>query len=348
MHRIQRIQTKGNDAPIEEAIFAYVKRNWRLVIGLYLVAFAVYGTWLVKDIVTFDAEALYNPQFAVEWYEQWYQLGRWMLVLLKNVLGVSVINPYFSNMVLFIGFPASIILWMFVIESWCGKKSLILRLTFALIYLSHPIWALMFSYRMHMEVLVIAMCMLPVGMALFVEWIEKRSALSGMLAFFIVVCCFGSFQSFMFMFADACAMYVFLRLNRIEEKTTCFLWRILIRIVAFSVIAFMCWYAISRVACAMKGLPYGDPYLSDQFLWGTRPAMDNIRTIVKDIRESMFGNGREYSAIYGVMSSVFLVQCIIDVAKKKDACIAQADCSGRHMGNSLCVGYCNRLSHRGS
>ena len=287
-----------------EEIFYFCKTNSWLCIITWILVFAVWGTWISHDIITFDAEGLYNKGNAELWYLQWYALGRPFLVLAKRLLGVLLINPYFSNTIVLLCFPLSAIIWSAFIERSMKKNIGYYKLLFVLSYITHPVWALMFSYRMHMEVLSVVMLLLPVGMLYFISWLENGVKADGVIAFIAVVISFGSFQSFMILFMDAAVIYLFLCLSRNEKEVWVKKCRMTIE---FAILAFACWLILAYIT----GYNPGNSYAMSQFGWGEVTFQESIYTIVVYIAKSMFGNGLEYNATYGIVSIVFIIYCIL-------------------------------------
>lgn len=296
-------------------ISSYIRRNIAWIIMIYLIFAAFWGSWIVRSLITFDEEGLFFPSDAEEWYNQWFRLGRWAIVYLKKILGVYSVNPYFSNAMLFIFFPMSALLWCFDIETWAGEKTLPVKLSFVLIFTLHPVWALMFSYRMHMDVLVVGMVLLPLAMMFLTEWLEDNSTGSLIAALILTVICFGSFQTFMILFADAVAVYIFIRLS--EETCRKKLMKDIMWIGGFTAVSVFIWYLIARVCCKITGNPYGDSYSDGQFMWGDRSFKESVKTILKYMRYSMFGDGKIYSRLYGIAAVIFIVILLSGIILRK-------------------------------
>lgn len=100
----------------------YIGKNKHGILFLYIFTFAIYCAWLMQNIVTFDAEGFYSYEDGLKWYLQWYALGRWALVELKEIFGVVTINPFFSVSVFLLFFPMSAVLWWYNIQKWMGGE----------------------------------------------------------------------------------------------------------------------------------------------------------------------------------------------------------------------------------
>ncbi len=292
----------------------YFQKNVVLLAGLYLAMTAVWGSWLVKDTVTFDAEGLYSLDSARSWYHQWFVLGRWMLVVLKKLLGVYAINPYFSNAVVFTLFPLSAFLWLFFMEKWNRESSPVSRIAFLLLYIAHPVWAYQFSYRMHMEVLTIAMTAMPLGMYFITEWLENNSRTACAAAYFILLCCFGCSAAFMFVYAAAGCIWFFIYLNRDYSKNNRKLLKIAAKTMGFTIILYASWRLISQ----LTGYNKNTPYVADQYRWGKDSFSICINRIINYIDRTMFGNERGFNALYGIVTILFIVLLFSELLRKKN------------------------------
>ena len=162
-------------------------QNSKTYIGiLYLLFFAIYGSWAYTYFVSFDAEGQYRLSDANRWYTSWIYLGRWGFYYLKRLLNVELSNPYYSIAVYLICFPLSAVIWSFVLHQWLKIQKQVLFFVFSIVYLTQPIWALQFAYRNQIEACSIVMCFLPVGMVLFSTWQEKPKLLYIICSIFFV------------------------------------------------------------------------------------------------------------------------------------------------------------------
>lgn len=193
-------------------LYRYVKERRLSILFIYIYTISIYGAWLSQNLVTFDAEGLYAVPEGTKWYLQWYQLGRWALVLLKKLMGVKLINPYFQISIFILFFPASVILWWFCFYKWNHfKENMIALLVFAGVYISHPIWSLQFAYRNQMEGITISMIFLPIAMLLLTDRQKEGKWLRTFLAGGLIITSFGTYQSFILVYAEAVAIYFLFR-----------------------------------------------------------------------------------------------------------------------------------------
>ena len=276
-------------------------QNSKTYIGiLYLLFFAVYGSWAYTYFVSFDAEGQYRLSDANRWYTSWIYLGRWGFYYLKRLLNVELSNPYYSIAVFLICFPLSAVIWSFVLQQWLKIQKQVLFFVFSIVYLTQPIWALQFAYRNQIEACSIVMCFLPVGMVLFSTWQEKPKLLYLICSIFFVTYSFGSYQSFLFVYGAAFLLYLLaLFLQNLTLKQ---IWKKFCFGVLFTIICFGLYVLITKILVYVLKIPdtYGS-YLSDQFRWGKEPFSTCILRVKNYLKNGLYGNGVEFTGWYGFL-----------------------------------------------
>lgn len=308
----------------------FIEKNKFYILLLYIFTFAIYCTWLTQNIVTFDAEGFYSYADGSKWYLQWYELGRWAFVKLKEVFGVVAINPFFSVSVFLLLFPISVVLWWYNIQKWIGdQKNQFGMMVFSTIYLSHPIWSLQFAYRNQMEVICIVMVTLPIAVMLLTQELDKGRVVSFniFLSLLLTVCCFGAYQSFMFMFAEAIILYFVIHLyNGRENPKSKVFWKKIFIVLIYTGVAYLLFGEIAKFMCKRHGVVYGNDYLKSQFKWFVNPFKDNIRTIFRYIFNTSWGDGVVYTKILTIEVLILIILFIINCMKKKKFMFMQCLC----------------------
>ena len=308
----------NNSTSIAEELRSYISQRKFSVIFVWIYTILIYGAWCAQNLVTFDAEAFYETAAGQGWYNSWYQLGRWSLVLFKDIFNVKLVNPYFQITLFGLLFPASVILWWFCFYRWNkGTESKFGLLFFAGIYLSHPIWALQFSYRNQMESIVFLMCLLPMALLLLTDRTPKERIIRIVISAVMVVFCFGGYQSFLFMYGEGIILYLLFRLyhdySKGQKKD---FWMEVLFLSIYTGICFGACSVISRLICKRHGLEYGTSYLNDQFHWGKFPIRENLHTICEYLKNSMISNGVIYNCL-GIIELVLGIVLVIFLLRKK-------------------------------
>lgn len=312
---------KTNDENINSTSFIdYLKNNSTYLIFIYIFTIALYGMWLAQYFVSFDAEGLYfssNRIINNEWYYQWVALGRWAFVFLKKILGVQVINPFFSSSMFLILFPLSSFLWHYYLEKIGFKsKNIFGKIIFDIIYISHPIWALQFAYRNQIEVLSVISVLIPIVSYNFIFSIEniknKNNWIKLLLSSIGLVFCFAGYQAFIFMYILFMFVYLFSRAinNNFNAKE---FWKKTISIGLFSVLAFAIYIISTKIMCLIFDVHLGtSSYLGTQFAWLNSDLVHCFLHLSKYIVLSLFGDNVIFSCLFFVELVIAFVLFIIN------------------------------------
>lgn len=293
-----------------DELYAYIKSKKTEVIVLFTVCLCLFGIWMFNDFVSFDAEGLYSYANGEQWYNQWIALDRWAFVFLKKLLGVQIINPYFSCTVFLLCFPLSSVLWGFLISLWQGRKSIKGDLLiFGLLYLSHPIWTLQFSYRNQMEVCAIVLVLMPIGLVCLTRWMEKHTKLDLFLGLVLIIFSFGAYQSFLFLYGEALAIYLlyYALSHSDKEVLKYFMQAVLFTVIAFAAYKLLAYGAVMHYGIEQTGYAQ---YLDQQILWGSQPASVCFNNIFTYMKHSMFGQANVFTPVYGILSVLFTIAAV--------------------------------------
>lgn len=283
----------------EEGLLTYIIQHKLSVLLVWIFAVLIYGVWCAQNIVTFDAEGFFDLEDGQRWYRQWFELGRWSMVLFKYIINNRLINPFFQIALFGLFFPASVIFWWFCFYRWNrNQESRFGLLLFSGIYLSHPIWATQFAYRNQMESITFLMCLLPIALLLITDHAPEGRIPRVVISAMLTVICFGGYQSFMFMYGEGVILYLLFRLYHDYTPETCkTFWKEILFLGGFTVVCFAGDHIISWILCARNGLTYGTDYLNSQFHWGSYPAADNLQVIVEYLYNSLISNGTLYNCL---------------------------------------------------
>ncbi|WP_029323439.1 glucosyltransferase domain-containing protein [Butyrivibrio sp. AE3004] len=295
-----------------------IKKRFLFVISAYVFAIFVFGMWAFKDIVSFDAEGFYSLETGKKWYDQWLVLGRWGFVLLKKILGVTSINPFFSITVFFICFPMSIIIWNILLEEWSGRKSNLASAVFLGLYMTNTVWALQFAYRNQIEVCSIVMVLLPVGVAYFGRYIQNRLKRDAIIAYIILTFSCGCYQSFFVMYMEGALLFFFYYLIKCRDKEIPVkkIWNDIFRAFIFTIIIFASYLLITKITYLILGINTLNSYTSNQLNWTKQSLAKSVSVIWDCIVQKSFGN-QVFTAIYGIECLCLDVLAVIWIREKK-------------------------------
>lgn len=324
----------------------YIKSNLLFVVFTYVLFIALFGAWTFHDMVTFDSESFYDDELGAKWYRQWFDIGRWAFVALKALLGTIIINPFFSTALFVLLFPMSFILWAFALSHWTNNDSMRWQgFVFVALAMSHPVWAQQFAYRNQMEVMSVALLLAPIALLVFTEFLKTKRISYAISSLVLFVVLFGSYQSFVFLIPEGICFYLAIaalsgvggicksddtdvahashaapasKMALPGFKRQC--WKNVLVSIVFVVVAFVLNSVISNVCQHFFGNANPDPYLSNQFSWGTESVGSCIHTILSSIYHTSFGNGLEYSAVFGIEAVAIVIWLVSILVRRKKMC----------------------------
>ena len=201
-------------------------------------------------------------------------------------------------------FPLSAILWNYLFESWGYKsKNFISKVTFYLIYISSPIWALQFAYRNQIEVLSIIAVILPISIYYLTKYINiicnKKQiivVLYLILSISAIVFCFAGYQSFMIMYVLSIAIYFFINViqNKIMPKD--FYKKLLIFII-ISIVMLILYYFSVYIFNVLSGTKVASSYIATQCLWLEKSFSKCMESLLKSLSIIFLGDNIVYTCI---------------------------------------------------
>ena len=301
-------------------LYEYCRERTPYIILLAVVTLAVWGVWISHDILTFDAEGFYLGDQVNGWLKGWIGVGRWGFVLLKRVLRVRVINPYFSMAVFLVAFPFSAVVWSFFICRAQGnrKNSKVDILIFGLIYLTHPIWIYQYIFRNQIEVFSIALLILAFAMVFFAEWMNTGQILPMIFSFAGVTFVFGCYQGLTLLFGEAVIVYFFLLLASVGErgKSMRVFWTRLIRGFIFAAAAYALASVLTVISRKITKTGNANNYMTQGIRWGKDSVAECLRDIFAFVKEAVLGNRSIFTPIFAVLILLLILWMIRQVMKR--------------------------------
>ena len=314
-----REKKRSSGSSLAADFYEYCRERTPSVILLAVVTLAVWGVWSTHDIMTFDAEGFYLGDGIDGWLKGWIGVGRWGFVLLKRILRVRVINPYFSMTIFLVAFPFSAVVWSFFICRAQGNRKNIKAdiLIFGLIYLTHPIWIYQYIFRNQIEVFSIALLILAFAMVFFAEWMNTGQILPMIFSFAGVTFVFGCYQGLTLLFGEAVIVYFFLLLPSIgeREKGMRVFWIRLIRGFIFAVAAYALASVFTLISRKITKTGNANKYMTQGIRWGKDSVAECLRDIFIFVKEAVLGNRSIFTPIFAVLILLLILWMIRQVIK---------------------------------
>lgn len=316
---MMREKKRSSGSSLGADFYEYCRERTPSVILLAVVTLAVWGVWSTHDIMTFDAEGFYLGDGIDGWLKGWIGVGRWGFVLLKRILRVRVINPYFSMAIFLVAFPFSAVVWSFFICRAQGNRKNIKAdiLIFGLIYLTHPIWIYQYIFRNQIEVFSIALLILAFAMVFFAEWMNTGQILPMIFSFAGVTFVFGCYQGLTLLFGEAVIVYFFLLLPSVgeREKGMRVFWIRLIRGFIFAVAAYALASVFTLISRKITKTGNANKYMTQGIRWGKDSVAECLRDIFIFVKEAVLGNRSIFTPIFAVLILLLILWMIRQVIK---------------------------------
>ena len=322
---MMREKKRSSGSSLAGDFYEYCRERTLYIVLLAAVFLAVYGVWTTQDIMTFDAEGFYVEDLVGGWLKGWIGVGRWGFFLLKKVLRVVIINPYFSMAVFLVAFPLSSVVWSFFICRAQGNRADTKAdvLIFGLVYLTHPIWTYQYVFRNQIEVFSIALVILAFAMAFFAEWMETGQILPMVFSFAATTFVFGCYQGLTLLYGEAVIVYFFLLLSSNEDsgKNLRIFWVRLLRGFLFSAAAYGLASVLTMISRTITGTGNANKYLTKGIRWGKDPVGVCLRNIFVFVKEAVFGNASIFTPIFAVLILLLIPWMFSRVVRRKKGAV---------------------------
>lgn len=237
----------------------FVKSHLLLAVGIAVFLGLIYGGQAFSNYFYIDKEQLVNKP---EYFYNWGEIGRFGLILVKKLLGMSWYNPYLAGAMLLIT------LWVAAMAAGYLFYAMESRLTapslciFMLLFLVYPTYVEQFLFQFQAFEVVLAIVFLLVSDWYLVLSIREKNGLAFLVSIPPVVISFGIYQS---MVPLQLCLYLGIFLMLVyagnEEK------KIISSAIGYSVLHFVVTFGIYEIM--VKLFFGGSNYLSGQIVWKT-------------------------------------------------------------------------------
>lgn len=235
----------------------------------------------------------------------WTSIGRYALVLTKNIFENGFLNVYFSNFLTLIMLIICVAVWSYVLYANTDEKSIYRGRywIFGILFVTTPIMVEQISFSLqNWEVMLgYALTGVAVG-AFFKGLVQKRYYL---ISAILMGWNLGIYQNFIVIFVLGFLFIMLLKLDTMENQKQIFK---IILIFGLSCIVSLFLYVITnKIMQSIVGIE-ASGYLSNSIQWFSWPIKESVYAIANYIKGLIFSNGTPYSSIvYGALFLVFFV-----------------------------------------
>lgn len=282
------------------AVKTYWKRNKSMVIILLIFTVLCRGTMFLSDSLGIDTEVMLALKDV--FYDSWYGIGRFGLVLIKKITDTMTYNPYFTGIVVLVLLPIICMLW----TNFFGYITKIQNRTGAFLYslvlIASTILTEQLYFKLQALEVCVGFCMLPVCMYFLYEAAtQNRKKWEKILLIFasvvMAVVLFGIYQVMvpLFIFGAASVFYLYVYFGNGQNESEKNQWKF----ASYYIGAFLAAFIINRIIVAIF-FSHGSSYLDAQIVWGTEGFAAGIANIWQHVKEVAFGSQIYYAKTYSV------------------------------------------------
>lgn len=299
----------------------YFRRHGKLVLLAIVTAFLSFGFLVFSDSIRIDTEELINTPGTTL---GWLTIGRYGLVFLKRLLGLSTHHVFFSGILFFAFFTAGANLIAFLFYHFSGKDERYPYWVFIVLYCTSNIWCYQIYFSLQQAEVACAMFLIVLAALLsmracFITF-PKGSFLRLLLSGVCLVIGFGVYQALVTYYIAVCIAVFLVLLWRQYEGDASFPAvedgrkkenRHVLRGIVILMFHFAVSYGIYSGIAHTWFMAAGN-YLTDQKGWGRISTLQCLKNIIKTVARVVFWRGSEYFSFYtvGAVLSLFAVAVI--------------------------------------
>lgn len=245
--------------------------------------------------------------------EWWTSIGRYALVLTKNIFENGFLNIYFSNFLTLAMLVICVCMWSYVLYANTDEKSIYRGKywVFGILFVTTPIMVEQISFSLQNWEVMLGYTLTGVAVwAFFRGEVQRRYYLVSVI---LMAWNLGIYQNFIVIFVLGFLFIMLLKIDTMENQKQIFK---MFFIFGLSCIISLILYVIAnKVMQNIVGVE-ASGYLSNSIQWFSRPIKDSIYAIANYIKGLIFSNGTPYSSIvYGVVFLVFFAGGVLSHSK---------------------------------
>ena len=293
----------------------YIKKHYRLMLLSAAAALVCFGYQAFNGFIRIDTEELVNHPGSTL---GWLTIGRFGLVLLKQLLGLTVHHTVQSGalMLLFFVLGANLLTW----GCWyfSGKDERYPYWMFLLIYITSNIWSFQFYFSLQQAEVALAMLLLAVAAFLMcrvcLEKGERRMRMpfqvsSAAVSAVFLVTALGAYQAMAVYYIAVCAVFFLLYFRQQAKAERKWLGGVLALALHFAAS-----YVIYTVIANTWFMAAGD-YMEGQSNWGTEPLIECVKNILRVVKNQLLTVGPRNFSFY--VFGIAVAACAVILAWKK-------------------------------
>ena len=252
----------------------FFKRNKVNFIVVFIGWLLIYGFRIAFDVVSIDTEILItNPD---EMLNSWISIGRFGLVFIKRFFDLIPINIKLTNILSFITFFLSIVIWNLNLEKWQKNPTTFSKIAFGLILASSQVIIEQFGFTL--QEFEVSLAFLIFAIAIYVQqlYFSKKKIVYLIFEIPLLAITFSCYQAFVILYITIC---VFDFIVKYDKKID---YKLIIKYISIFLISFFLYSLLNKIVMNYYNLN-DSSYLQNQILWGKESILVVLRKIVLSI-----------------------------------------------------------------
>lgn len=315
----------------------YVKNHYKLMIVSAVLVLLCYGYMALCGNLRIDTEVLINNPGSDM---NWDTIGRFGLVFLKRVLGLSTHHTVWSGMLFLLFFYLQMQLFLFLVYHFSNGNENYPYWVGAVLYGTSNLWCFQVYFSLQQGEIAFAMLLVMIAAALSMKAFfsttghgelekndvsletkkqtsnRKNAVIYVLVSAVLLVIGFGAYQAFVAFYIALCiCLFLVLLMERWKMNSgaakeenrfvVCGIGKLLVHfVVVYAVYNFITkkWFTASD-------------YLNSQKAWGTTPFNTCVKEILKVIKRAVFMEGVDNFSFYTI-GGVLVIIALIALCKK--------------------------------
>lgn len=299
----------------------FVHRYGKLMLLSAAAAVVCFGFQAFNGNIRIDTEELVNAPGSTL---GWLYIGRYGLVLLKRILGLTVHQVIKSGILMLLFFILGGVLATYGCYHFSGEKEEYPYWLFLLLYITSNIWSFQFYFSLQQAEIALAMMLLiaaAIGMChCCLEKNGKQKGRRLRLLWFLAAGVFlvlglASYQAMAVFYIAFCTIFFLLHILRVAEEgkeNGQNLWAG----VALIIVHFCFFYAVYTVIADTWFMAAGD-YMEGQRNWGTQPVIECVKNILRVARNQLYTVGPRNFSFYTIGIPLTIYAVVKTVKQKR-------------------------------
>ena len=299
----------------------FCKLNIKSIILIVIFTIMTYGIKIFNYSISIDTEKLINEY---NWQlDTWASFGRFGLVFTKKLFGLNPFNAYISCFMMVVAMIVFGITWSYVINYFSFEKSKksIITAVFPIIFITAPLFTEQFNFILQSFEVAFAIILCSIAVFCISKWtINSKNNIYLIISLVCMVWGFGTYQSIVLLHISgvlACYILIYIAKKKGNVKLDKnYFGLAVLKYSGTFILGYISFSIVNKIVQSFYGT---SNYVDNMIKWGTEPAIESVKNILRYVRYGLFGDGLFYSKLFLVCIVFLAIYAILNMfTKNKD------------------------------